>query len=178
MNQSCRISGKKLSEVFNFGRQPLGNGFLSHNQFDSEYFYPMAAGFCEQSTMFQLMKQPAPEKMFHKNYAFFSSTSNSMQTHFKNFANQVLEKIRKTNDDPFVVELGCNDGIFLKHISQKGIRHLGIEPSQNVAQIAASQGVRTISEFFSEDLAEQILDKDGPADFFLSANVMCHIPDI
>jgi len=178
MHSNCRISKKRLFEVANFGRQPLGNGFLSKEQFASEYFFPMAVGFCPKSKMLQLMEQPDPKQMFHENYAFFSSTSSHMQNHFRKFSDHILKRFPEKSHDPFVVELGCNDGILLKHFSQKKIRHLGIEPSQNVARIAASQGVRTISEFFSEDLAGQILQKDGPADFFLSANVMCHIPDI
>lgn len=178
MNSYCRVSQKKLIEIAGFGRQPLGNGFLSRTQFASEYFFPMAVGFCPESKMLQLMEQPDPKKMFHENYAFFSSTSSHMQNHFRKFSDQILKRFPEEGHDPFVVELGCNDGILLKYFSQKKIRHLGIEPSQNVARIAASQGVRTISEFFSEDLADQILQKDGPADFFLSANVMCHIPDI
>jgi methylation protein EvaC len=156
----------------------MGNGFLTGEQFDSEYFFPMAVGFCPESKMLQLIEQPDPKKMFHNNYAFFSSTSTHMQNHFRNFSNEVLKQIPKNNHDPFVVELGCNDGILLKHFVKEKIRHLGIEPSKNVARIAASHGVTTISEFFGEDLARQILKKQGPADFFLSANVMCHIPDI
>jgi len=80
--------------------------------------------------------------------------------------------------DPFVVELGCNDGIMLKNFAQAGMRHLGIEPSRNVAEVANSKGVRTLSEFFTEDLAAQIAKTDGQADAFLAANVMCHIPTI
>jgi len=178
MKNLCRISKKELSEIADFGRQPLGNGFLAQEQFAEEYFFPMAAGFCPESKMLQLIEQPEPKKMFHENYAFFSSTSTHMQNHFRSFSDQVLKRVPKENHNPFVVELGCNDGILLKHFAQRRIRHLGIEPSKNVAKIAASHGVQTISDFFSEDLAEQILDKDGPADFFLSANVMCHIPDI
>lgn len=174
----CKVTGSPLAEIIKFGPQPLGNGFLEAKNFKHEYFYSMEAGFSEVSGMFQLIEQPAPEKMFHSHYAFFSSTSRYMQNHFLKFSDQVLQKFSEKSDDPFVVELGCNDGILLKHFSQKKIRHLGIEPSQNVARIAASQGVQTISEFFSEDLAERILDKNGPADFFLSANVMCHIPNI
>lgn len=156
----------------------MGNGFLTGEQFESEYFFPMAVGFCPESKMLQLIEQPDPKKMFHNNYAFFSSTSTHMQNHFRNFSNEVLKQIPKNNHDPFVVELGCNDGILLKHFAKEKIRHLGIEPSKNVARIAVSHGVETISEFFGMDLARQILKKQGPADFFLSANVMCHIPDI
>ena len=128
--------------------------------------------------MLQLIEQPDPEKMFHDHYAFYSSTSSFMAQHFKQFASQVLQSGYLAKDDPFVVELGCNDGIMLKNFAEQGIRHLGIEPSLNVAQEANKHGVRTRSEFFSETLAESIVREDGQADAFLAANVMCHIPDI
>lgn len=174
----CRISGTSLTTVVDFGQQPLGNGFLEPRQFDDEYFFPMAVGFSEASMMLQLIEQPAPEKMFHDHYAFYSSTSSFMAQHFKKFADQVLQSGYLAKDDPFVVELGCNDGIMLKNFALERIRHLGIEPSLNVAQEANKLGVRTRSEFFSEALAETIVREEGQADAFLAANVMCHIPDI
>ncbi len=174
----CRISGEPLVKVLEFGRQPLGNGFLVPTAFANEYFFPMAIGFSEVSMMLQLIEQPAPEKMFHDQYAFYSSTSRFMAQHFKEFAEQVMQSKYLTNVDPFVVELGCNDGIMLKNFAEKNIRHLGIEPSLNVAQEANGHGVHTISDFFTEQLAEKIIHEHGKADAFLAANVMCHIPDI
>jgi len=174
----CRISGKPLAKVLDFGRQPLGNGFLTPSQFSSEYFFPMAVGFSEASMMLQLIEQPAPEKMFHDQYAFYSSTSSFMAQHFKEFAEQAMHSGYLGDKDPYVIELGCNDGIMLKHFAQRKIRHLGIEPSLNVAREANRHGVRTLSEFFTEQLAEKIVGEDGQADAFLAANVMCHIPDI
>ena len=174
----CRVSGSPLVKVLDFGNQPLGNGFLSPQQFSEEYFFSMEVGFCEESMMLQLIDQPDAGKMFHDHYAFYSSTSSFMERHFKEFAAQLLKSDYLCDDDPFVVELGCNDGILLKNIAEQDIRHLGIEPSLNVAQEANKQGVRTCSEFFTEELAEIIVAKDGQADAFLAANVMCHIPDI
>lgn len=174
----CRISGKLLNKAVDFGQQPLGNGFLLPEQFSSEYFYHMEMGFCETSMMFQLIKQPAPEKMFHEHYAFYSSTSRFMERHFGDFAQQVMQSEYLTKADPFVVELGCNDGIMLKNFAKAGIRHLGIEPSRNVAEVANANGVRTISEFFSKEVAEKIVREEGQVDAFLAANVMCHIPNI
>ena len=173
----CRVSGQPLTKVADFGRQPLGNGFLEPSSFDGEYFFQMSAGFSETSKMLQLIEQPAPEKMFHDHYAFYSSTSNFMARHFKEFADQVINSGYLQND-PFVVELGCNDGIMLKNFAELNIRHLGIEPSQNVAQEANKVGVRTLSEFFNEELAGLIVKEEDQADAFLAANVMCHIPDI
>jgi methylation protein EvaC len=59
-----------------------------------------------------------------------------------------------------------------------GIRHLGIEPSENVADVARDQGIKTLSEFFNLELAKRLVKENGHADAVLSANVMCHIPDI
>jgi 2-polyprenyl-3-methyl-5-hydroxy-6-metoxy-1,4-benzoquinol methylase len=174
----CRVSGTPLTKVLDFGIQPLGNGFLEAKDINDEYFFPMEIGYSEVSMMFQLIKQPAPDKMFHDHYAFYSSTSSFMAQHFKQFAQQVMQSGYIGKDDPFVVELGCNDGIMLKSFAERAVRHLGIEPSLNVAQEANKQGVRTRSEFFSEELAEIIVREEGQADAFLAANVMCHIPDI
>jgi methylation protein EvaC len=174
----CRINGSSLKRVVDFGMQPLGNGFLTPDQYSSEYFYPMTVGFSETSFMFQLLNQPNPEMMFHDNYAFYSSTSSQMAKHFQNFFNQVVQSGYLSKNDPFVVELGCKDGIMLKNFAKVNIRHLGIEPSLNVANEANKQGVRTISKFFTEELADTIVREEGMADAFLAANVMCHIPDI
>ena len=174
----CRVSGTPLTKVIDFGMQPLGNGFLEAKYFKEEYFFPMEIGYSEISMMFQLIEQPAPAKMFHDHYSFYSSTSNFMAQHFKQFAHQVIQSGYLAKENPLVIELGCNDGIMLKNFAQQHIRHLGIEPSLNVAQEANKQGVRTRSEFFSEELAEIIVREEGQADAFLAANVMCHIPDI
>lgn len=176
-NNYCKISNSVLSNVLDFGRQPLGNGFLEPGDFDEEFFFNMEIGYSEISMMLQLIEQPLPEKMFHDHYAFFSSTSHFMGEHFKSFANEVIGSEYLTVD-PFIVELGCNDGIMLKNFAKNGMRHLGIEPSLNVARVANAHGVRTCSKFFSESLAEEIAMQDGLVDVFLAANVMCHIPNI
>jgi methylation protein EvaC len=64
----------------------------------------------------------------------------------------------------------------LQYFKQKNIRHLGVEPSANVAQVAMQKGITTISAFFDEKLAHEIVRKHGQANAFLGANVMCHIP--
>ncbi len=172
----CRISDAPVVEFIDFGKMPLGNGFLSEQEFDSEYFYSMRAGFCEESKMVQLIDQPAPEQMFHDHYAFFTSTSAGMCRHFRQFADDVRGRFLG-GSDAFAVEIGSNDGTFLSSYAEAGIKHLGVEPSANVAQVAVGRGVRTISEFFSPALAEKILSEDGPANTITAANVICHIPD-
>ena len=101
-DKKCRISNKELNLVLDFGMQPLGNAFLSHQEFDSEYFYPMKVGFCNESKMFQLIEQPEPTKMFHENYAFFSGTSKKMGQHFEKFAQSIINSEYFSNPNPFL----------------------------------------------------------------------------
>jgi methylation protein EvaC len=100
-----------------------------------------------------------------------------MSNHFKEFADSVREDYL-TDDNPFVVEIGSNDGIMLKHFANAGIRHLGVEPSANVAQVAINQGITTTCRFFNETAAMEIREEYGRADIVLGANVICHLPDI
>jgi len=161
-----------------FGRMPIANGFLKAEEISDEYFFELAPAFCDRCGMFQIMEQPRPEKMFHEQYAFFSSTSHYMQAHFAAFADVIMKEILAGRSDPFVVECGSNDGIMLRHFHDKSIRHLGIEPSANVADVARRLGVCTISAFFNRKLADDIVSEHGRADAILAANVMCHIPDL
>ncbi|HKR65361.1 MAG TPA: class I SAM-dependent methyltransferase [Thermoanaerobaculia bacterium] len=172
---TCLICETPIEPFINFGRMPIANGFLTPDQFADEYFFELKVAHCPRCSMVQLTEHVDRERMFHENYAFFSSTSAWMQRHFASFADFVQQNWI-TDADPFVAEIGSNDGIMLKHFASRGIRHLGIEPSANVAEVARSRGVNTTTEFFDEDLARRILDEHGPADAFLGANVMCHIP--
>lgn len=174
----CRVCDTPITAFMSFGRMPIANGFLVAEEIPDEYFFELAPAVCDQCKMFQIVQQPQPEKMFHENYAFYSSTSRHMQQHFEAFAGDVIASHLSGCPDPFVVELGSNDGIMLRHFQSRGLRHLGVEPSVNVAEVARGHGIRTISAFFNRDLAENIVSEHGHADVMLAANVMCHIPDL
>ena len=174
---NCRACGTPVDSFMSFGQQPIANRFIPKDKTESEYFFRMDVGVCPQCTLFQLIEQPAPDMMFHENYTFFSQSSKGMQVHFEAYANFVKEHYLG-GDDPFVVELGSNDGIMLRHFMSAGMRHLGVEPSGNVAARAREAGVNTISVFFGPDTAAEIAAKNGKADAILAANVMCHIPDL
>ena len=172
---TCLICESPVAPFISFGEMPIANGFLTPDQFEREYFFELKAVFCPTCTMVQLAEQPDREKMFNETYAFFSSTSTRMAQHFRAFADEVAST-RLLAKDPFVVELGSNDGIMLQNFQQRGIRHLGIEPSANVGQVAIKKGIKTICRFFDEELAAEIIADSGQADVILGANVMCHIP--
>jgi methylation protein EvaC len=173
----CRICAGPISVVHAFGQMPIANGFLSEAEFGKEQRFDLTLVRCSRCGMAQLDKILNQSALFHDEYAFYSSTSNRMAAHFRDHAVNILAHVRE-KADPFVVELGSNDGILLRHIAAAGIRHLGVEPSENVAKVAEAIGVRSLPSFFSADLADQIRGTDGAADVIVAANVMCHIEHI
>jgi methylation protein EvaC len=171
----CLICEKTIEPFISFGKMPIANGFLPPEDFEREYFFNLEVAFCQNCGMVQLLHQPDREQMFNDHYAFYSGTSQGMMVHFREFAEHAMGDYL-TSSDPFVVEIGSNDGIMMQHFAAKKIRHLGIEPSSNVAEVARRKGIQTVCEFFDKRLAEQIVREHGQADAFLGANVMCHIP--
>ena len=74
----------------------------------------------------------------------------------------------------FVVEIGSNDGIMFKHFAKRGIKHLGIEPSSNVVEVAkVAKGINTITEFFDEKVADKIIEKIWQGRFLFRSQ--CHV---
>jgi len=175
--KNCLICNNDFNSFVDFGNMPIANAFSLKEDLKNEYTFPMKVGFCEKCNMVQLLEQPDREKMFHENYAFFSSTSNYMISHFNSFAESVIS-LQSLTEKSFIVEVGSNDGIMLENFLSKKIPCLGIEPSQNVANVAIKKGIEVITKFFDQSLAENIAKLHQKADAILSANVMCHIPYI
>jgi len=172
----CKICNHGLETVIPFGKMPISNRFVSDVTAD-EFLYDLSLGFCPECFMAQLEECVDPVMMFNEDYAYFSSISKAMEDHFAEMASEIVDVL---SDKPqsFVLELGCNDGIMLKHVAMRGIPHLGIEPSTNVAASAREKGVQVLEDFFNAKSASEIKNGYGRADVICGANVMCHIEDI
>lgn len=174
--KNCLICGNEVEEIIDFGEMPIANGFLKECQFDKEKRYPLKVGVCPVCNMVQLTEIVDREEMFNENYAYFASTSQRMCKHFEKFADWAIDNY--LSEDPFVVEIGSNDGIMLQNYAKRNIKHLGVEPSANVADVAIKKGVNTKVCFFDQENAEIIKKEYGEADIIAGTNVMCHLPYI
>ncbi|MFI1017734.1 methyltransferase domain-containing protein [Streptomyces sp. NPDC020965] len=171
----CRICDGEVTEFIDFGKQPLADRFVAPGSSAPEMFYRLAVGSCSTCTMVQLLEEVPRESMFHEEYPYHSSGSSRMREHFAATAQRFIDT-ELTGPDPFIVELGSNDGIMLGTVAKAGIRHLGVEPSGGVADLAAAHGVRVRKDFFEESTAADVRATDGPADVIFAANTLSHIP--
>lgn len=170
----CRVCDGALLEFLDLGQQPISDHFRPPTDTSPEFTFRLAVGACDACTMVQLMEEVPRERMFHADYPYLSSGSSVMRRHFAEFADRAASH----TSDPFVVELGCNDGVMLRRLAELGVRHLGVEPSGGVADLARTAGVEVWNTFFDKAIAHQIRTERGTADVIYAANTMCHIPYI
>ena len=172
----CSLSKQKINQFMTFGKMPISNGFIDKKDFSNEFFFEMKVGFSEKISLFQLMEHPKPEMMFNNNYPFFTSSSKFMVNHFKNYADWIKkEYINNTNN---LIEIGSNDGTFLKNFLNNEISVFGFEPSSNVSRIAIKNGINSLNEFFNSNNINNYRYLINNTDIICAANVICHIPDL
>ena len=172
----CKITGKKIKPFMSFGKMPIANGFLHKKNFKSEFTFKMEVGFSKNLSLFQLNDHPKPKLMFNKNYPFFTSSSKYMVNHFKNYSQWLKKRYFKNLRN--IIEIGSNDGSFIKNFRSKNINILGIEPSSNVASVAKKKGVNTINKFFTYNTALTLNRFKKKTDIICAANAICHIPNL
>jgi len=172
----CKLTNKEISPFMSFGKMPLANGFLGKEDFNSEYFFEMEVGFSEDLSLFQLNSHPKPEKMFSNNYPFFTGSSELMKIHFQKYAEWLKSKFLNSNSK--LLEIGSNDGTFLKNFSDTSIEYIGFEPSKNVAKMAEQNNIKTINSFFNSENVHELKTFINNTDVICASNVICHVPDL
>ena len=172
----CKVSGKKITPFMSFGKMPMANGFLEQKEFNNEFFYDLEVGFSEDNYLFQVNDHPKSNKIFNEKYPFYTHKSHYMTIHFKNYFDWIYKNFIKTNSR--VIEIGSNDGTFLKNFKNQNIKHLGFEPSKNVADLSKKNRVNVVNEFFNFENASNLKNFKGKTDVICAANVICHVPDL
>ncbi|WP_460442098.1 methyltransferase domain-containing protein [Amycolatopsis stemonae] len=177
MGTKCRVCDGRVVEFVDLGDQPTANGFLLPHEVEGEFRFRLAVGSCEDCTMVQLMEEVPQELRYHAGYRYQASGSAGHRKHFRADAEWFLAN-ELTGPDPFIVEIGCNDGVMLSTIAEAGVRHLGVEPSGNVADLARAKGVQVLSAFFDAQTAAAVRGAHGAADVIFGANTICHIAHV
>jgi len=169
---------EKIEKFLDLGYSALSDNFLTSDQLNlPETSFPLNVYICLNCGLFQLGYVVQAELMFNENYPYDSSTTKTGREHFTSMAFEICEKF-DLKQNSLTIDIGSNAGVLLSGFKSKGMRVLGIEPSVNVAQIAIKNGIDTITEFFSGELANKILEKYGNASVITGTNVFAHVDDL
>jgi len=175
---ACRGCDRPLGAPFlDLGETPLANAFVHpRDAARAEPRYPLAVARCEGCGLVQLERTVPPEALFSR-YAYFSSYSTSFVEHARRMAGD-FARAYGIGPGRRVLEIASNDGYLLGPLSERGATVLGIEPAENVAEVARAKGIPTLVRFFGEAVVPQIREALGPADLIVGNNVLAHVPDV
>jgi len=158
-----------IKKFLDLGHQPLANSYISKKKLGhKENKFKLEVGFDKKNYLVSILKTVSKEKMFNKDYPYKSSESNTMRKSFKDFAIKVKKKFKPK----FIIEIGSNDGAFIKNFDRKNV--VGVEPCKNLAQITKKIKYTTYPEYWSQRLSRKIT-KSKKADLIYSANTLSHI---
>lgn len=176
--KTCRLCGsEKLLLVFQLAPTPPANAFVAKDKLAAaQPCFPLDVFFCEDCAHVQLLDVVDPETLF-KDYVYVSGTSPVFVNHFKDYANDLLRQIQPPAAS-LVLDIGSNDGTLLKFFKERGMRVLGIDPAREIARRATADGIETIADFFTPDLALRIRREKGQAAIITANNVFAHIDDL
>ena len=160
-------------EFLDLGRQPVANAFLKKEDFDDEFLFDLKVVFNTESKLVSIKKFVDPERIFNEDYPYTTSNSFPMVKHFKETAEMLMKEFNPLT----VMEIGSNDGVFLKNWANDYT--IGVEPCSNFAKVTKDMGYQTYNDFWTTNLSEKI-KSDGHVDFDLiyAANCICHIHDL
>tara|TARA_Y100000741_G_scaffold332707_1_gene288832 strand:+ start:1603 stop:2853 length:1251 start_codon:yes stop_codon:yes gene_type:complete len=172
---NCQICGStKLIKVMNIGDQPLANSLTKKKDLNHQVEkYPINIIRCEDCTLLQLDYIVDQNKVYHPDYPYLPGITKTVDNEQKELSDYLYKEfnLKKNN---LVIDIGSNDGSLLKHFKSKGLKTIGVEPT-NIAKIANQNGIKTIQSFFNEEAAERVLKQEGKAHVITCTNVFAHM---
>ena len=169
----CRgCNSKNNDEILSFGNKPIVH-HLKNTPLQPDILYDFTLIYCFNCNLLQI-KNPIDSNLLYKNYHTFSGWKN--QNHCNNLI-YVLEKLFNPDSQSSILEIGSNDGSFIKLLNSKGYHNIvGYEPTKDAFEQAKNNNIILINEFFNSKNLDYLDNKKF--DIVITRHVLEHIVDI
>jgi novobiocin biosynthesis protein NovU/D-mycarose 3-C-methyltransferase len=141
--------------------------------------FPLNLCTCDECGFAQL-DIAIDSKVLFEHYVYVTPNARSLQSHYDEEIAMIAAYPFKTKPlaEMNVVEMGSNNGAFLRAIRPHVAKVIGIDPAKNIVEQANTEGLPTIAAFLSEDTAEELRAQTGPADLLVARHCMAHLDDL
>ena len=139
--------------------------------------FPLELFFCDSCAHVQLLDVVDAEILF-KDYVYVAGTSPVFIRHFQEYADTVVKAYVPDVKGQLIIDIGSNDGTLLKQFKSFGMDVLGIDPANEISSKACEEGIKTLSKFFTRDLAKEIRVEYGTAKVITANNVFAHADNL
>lgn len=178
----CRFClSNRVKTFLKFGDVALAGGFFkpesTEKDFANERLYPLNIMYCLDCGLVQV-KEVVDSKVLFEDYFYYSSAIKTLADHFAGYAEELADKFGRKTKKISVLEIGSNDGVFLRPLQKAGFRVLGVDPAENIVKPLIAQGMPAVCDYFGERSAKKILKTWGQADVIVGSNSLAHIDDM
>lgn len=168
---------KNLTTILNLGRHPLVNRLINKKNLNKkDYTFPLILKRCYSCSLMQLNQFVDPKNIYtDQDYTYFSSDIDAQKKYFEVYAKELIKRFKIR--DKFVMEIGSNDGIMLKHFAKKNLV-LGVDPATNVVLRALKNKINTIPAFYNYEISKKIDNEYNNADLIIANNCIAHTDNL
>ncbi len=176
--ENCRLcEGRDLELVVPITATPVADAYVPKECLaEVQDCYPLDLYQCRSCGHVQLLDVVDPQVLF-RHYSYFTGRTGGLLKHFKEYAERVVRE-NTVPQGSLVLDIGSNDGTFLRFFKELGMQVLGIDPAENIARNANESGIETIPAFFNAGLAQKIRAERGAAKIVSANNVFAHTDDM
>ena len=129
--KKCRLcKNRKLKQIYNFGNHFVSN-FVNKASITKGVKAPLNLVYCSNCELLQLEHTAPQEIMYKKFYWYKSGITQTMRDGLKELY-QDIKKNCKIKPGDVILDIGANDGTFLKYFKKDKIITIGCEPANNL----------------------------------------------
>lgn len=174
---NCQICDySPLESILFLGYLPPINNFQSIGERPKEEVsYPAEILYCNRCHLVQSGFIIDPRIVFSASHPYTSGATKLLRDNFSELFRECTA-LFKLNPDDLVVDIGSNDGNLLNNFKGHA-RVLGITP-EDIGKIAIENGIPTILDYFTRDVAKRIKKESGTAKIITATNVFAHIDNV
>ena len=171
IKDKCSTCGSPVEEVVNIGDSPPANNFINNSDEDATS-YPLIVDYCKNCHGIQLRHCLEMDELF-ANYSYMTPDAKSLDNQYSKIISYLKES-KILNSEMQCLEIGSNTGRFLQSLLPEVNAVLGVEPAENIVDIARENGINTICKFFSEVVGKEIYQKYGNFDIVFARHMFAH----
>lgn len=159
---TCRAcNGTGLIRVVDLGEQHL-TGVFPRSPSEAITKGPLRLAWCDRCHLVQLDHSFNVSEMYGDNYGYRSGLNRSMVEHLEKKCH-ALEREARLRQGDLVVDIGSNDGTFLRSFRTPGLRRVGIDPTAGKFRSHYESGIDLVVDFFSRQALTHLVGDDARA---------------
>ena len=175
---SCRLCGNRpLREIFRFLPNPYGDLFETNYEAARVLKrYPIAISRCDDCKLLQLTHETDLDSQYI-DYLYLTGVTNNLSRFYKEVAKRYIGEL-SLKTSKYILDIGSNDGAFLKPFLEKGFPVLGVDPSKPASGEANKVGIKTINEYFSSKTVSRIKEMNIEIGLISINYTLANVPNI